>query len=154
NPLCHEFNPEDSVQLIKVPVYSGNAIVTAGLTCTPWGPGGVGGVLVFEVEDTLILNAEINVSHNGFRGAHTFSNGFICNNNTYYQATPSEGLKGEGAAHYVPNQWYGRGKLANGGGGASSGNSGAGGGGNYGAGGKGGNQYTGCGTSGDYAALG
>ncbi len=154
NPLCHEFNPEDSVQLIKVPVYSGNAIVTAALTCTPWGPGGIGGVLVIEVEDTLILNADIDASHNGFRGAHTFSNGFICNNNTYYQATPSEGLKGEGAAHYVANQWYGRGKLANGGGGASAGNSGAGGGGNYGTGGKGGNQYTGCGTTGDYAALG
>ncbi len=154
NPLCHEFNPEDSVQLVKIPVYSGNATVVSTLTCTPWGPGGIGGILVFEVRDTLILNADIDVSHNGFRGAHTFSNGFICNNNTYYQATPSEGLKGEGVAHYVPNQWYGRGKLANGGGGASSGNSGAGGGGNYGGGGKGGNQYTGCGSAGDYAALG
>ncbi len=154
NPLCHEFDPEDSVQLIKIPVYSGNAIVTATLTCTPWGPGGVGGVLVFEVEDTLILNADINVSHNGFRGAHTFSNGFLCNNNTYYQATPSEGLKGEGIAHHVLNQWYGRGKLANGGGGASAGNSGAGGGGNAGAGGKGGNQWTNCSGGGDYSAFG
>ncbi len=154
NPLCHEFNPEDSVQLIKVPVYPGDAVVTGTLSCTPWGPNGIGGVLVFEVKGTLILNADIDVSNNGFRGAQQFANGFICNNNNYYSAAPNEGMKGEGVAHYVPNQFYGRGKLANGGGGASAGNSGAGGGSNYGAGGKGGNQYTGCGTTTDYGALG
>ena len=153
-PLCGDFNPDDSVQLVRVPVYSGSVRVTAPLTCPAWGPGSTGGVLAFEVADTLVLDADIDVSEKGFRGAQTFANGFLCSNNTYYTAVPSEGLKGEGIAHYIPNQFYGRGKLANGGGGASAGNSGAGGGGNYGAGGNGGNQYTGCGSAADYSAIG
>lgn len=55
--------------------------------------------------------------------------------------------KGEGIADYIVGQECGRGKLANGGGGAASGNTGAGGGGNGGNGGNGGYEYNGCGTT-------
>jgi gliding motility-associated-like protein len=154
SPLCKQYNPDDSVQMVRVPVYRGSVRVTAQLTCPPWGPGGTGGVLALEVEDSLVLDADIDVSEKGFQGAQTFANGFFCNNNTFFTALATEGMKGEGITHYVTNQFYGRAKLANGGGGAAAGNSGAGGGGNYGAGGKGGNQYSGCNNPADYGALG
>ncbi len=144
-PFCRDFSPDDSVQLIKVPVYNGNVSVTGTLTCPPWGPGGTGGVLAFDVTDTLILQANIDVSRKGFRGGHVLATGYkCCDTSHYYFPISTEGMKGEGVAHYIPNQWYGCGNLANGGGGSSGGNSGGGGGGSYGSGGVGGYQFTDC----------
>ncbi len=150
-PFCLDFNPDDNVQLIRVPVYSGNVSVTGTLTCPPWGPGGSGGVLAFEVTDTLTLYANIDVSHKGFRGGDPSAvHGFLCCFADHYYAPESvngimgQGMKGESVAHYITNQEYGCGNLANGGGGSSGGNSGGGGGSNYGSGGIGGYQYTQC----------
>lgn len=149
-PLCHNFNPNDSVQIIRVPVYTGTVNVTGTLTCDPFN-GSTGGVLAFEVSGTLNLQADIDVSEKGYRGGNVFGNFFLCNNADFYSAqstgtSTAEGRKGEGAAHYLVSQECGRGKLAQGGGGAGSGNTGAGGGANFGNGGLGGKEYSGCGA--------
>ncbi|MFX9224416.1 hypothetical protein ABTO47_19760, partial [Acinetobacter baumannii] len=54
------------VQIIRVPSYS-NATIASTLTAKSWN-GTIGGVLVFNVTDTLKLNADIDVSGKGFVG--------------------------------------------------------------------------------------
>ena len=67
NNLTRQYDiPYGKVQLIRVPTYS-NLITADPLTCIPWN-GSSGGVLVFIVNDTLTLNANIDVSVKGFRG--------------------------------------------------------------------------------------
>lgn len=145
-PLCRDYNPADSVQLIRVPVYTGTVNVTSTLTAGAF-TGGTGGVLAFEVNGNLNLAANIDVSDKGYRGGNVFGTSFLCNSANFYSAQgafTSEGKKGEGIAHYILSQECGRGKLANGGGGAGSGNTGGGGGANFGAGGLGGKEYSAC----------
>ncbi len=145
-PLCHTYSVPDSVQLIRVPSYNGNATVIDTLKCAPWA-NGVGGVLVFYVQDTLILNSAISADYNGFRGGTIFGNFFNCSSTTdFYTSAASfdDGAKGEGIAQYISGQECGRAPLANGGGGAGAGNTGAGGGANFGIGGNGGYQYSAC----------
>ncbi len=148
-PICNTYSVPDSVQLIKVAVYSTPVTVSGTLTCAPWS-GGVGGVLVIDAADSLTLNADIDVSFKGFLGGNVFGVVFNCSASDY--CTPAigtssaDGLKGEGIAQYVPGKECGRAPLANGGGGAGAGNAAAGAGANYGAGGGGGAQYDGCGS--------
>lgn len=148
-PLCRNYNTSDSVQIIRVPVYTGTVNVTGMLTAAPFN-GSTGGVLVFEVNGTLNLQANIDVSDRGYRGGNVFGTSFLCANANFYTAQgafTSEGKKGEGSAHYILTQECGRGKLAQGGGGAGSGNTGGGGGANIGTGGMGGKEYSGCATT-------
>lgn len=138
--------PDGKVQLIRVPYYN-KANVTATLTCLSW-DGSKGGVLVLNVQDSLILNADINVSSNGFKGGiDPFSNPavFYCFENQYYypQNPDLASGKGEGIAIISDAKSFGRGALSNGGGGGNSHNSGGGGGANAGTGGLGGYQYEG-----------
>lgn len=145
--LCNTYTIAGRVQLVRVPVYN-NPTVTTTLTCQPWN-GTTGGVLVFDALNTLTLNANIDVTGNGFRGGTLASSYFACADAAY--ASPAAGnnggRKGEGIALYVTNLDGSRAPQANGGGGANRGNPGAGGGGNFGAGGRGGNEWSGCGTS-------
>jgi gliding motility-associated-like protein len=144
--------PIGKVQLIRVPYFQ-NYDATATLTCLPWN-GSIGGVLVFNVQNTLTLNANIDVSGKGFRGgADPFSNPSSVNcyeNQFYYPVNPDLASgKGEGIAIISSQKSFGKGALANGGGGGNSHNSGGGGGSNGTAGGMGGYNYdlTPCNTT-------
>ncbi len=152
NKLLSQYHmPNGKVQLIRVPYYQ-NATVTSTLTCMPW-DGTMGGVLVFNVGDTLTLNADIDVSGKGFSGAP----GYNSNNNTLdcfqnnfnYPITNNSdaGQKGESIASISQNIICGKGSPANGGGGGLGHNSGGGGGSNGGTGGFGGYQLDACGSA-------
>ena len=145
-PLCHNYSVPDSVQLIKVATYTSKVTVTGTLTCAPWA-NGVGGVLVIDAADTLVLQADVDVSFKGFLGGNQFGTAFNCNASDYAvsSASNADGEKGEGVAQYISGSESGRAPSANGGGGAGAGNAAAGGGANYGAGGNGGSEYDGCG---------
>ena len=139
------------VQLIRVPFFN-NYVVTNTLTCQPWN-GATGGVLVFNVANTLTLNSDINVKGKGFRG------GIVSNNpdggcgsgspDYFYPLTQPGGSwatggaeKGEGLIDLPASMSAGKGALGIGGGGGNKHNTGGGGGGNYGSGGKGGNELS------------
>lgn len=151
--LKHPYDANGKVQLVKVPEFK-NCIVTRTLTAKPWN-GETGGVLVFHVENTLFLEADIDVSGKGFLGGHISNNpdGF-CNVNSssfYYPLEKTDSLwteggamKGEGIAELPPEMMAGKGALANGGGGGNKHNAGGGGGANYTAGGKGGDEIALC----------
>ncbi len=135
------------VQLVRVPYYQ-TFNVTSELTCLPW-DGTKGGVLAFNVKDSLLLNAALNVSGKGFRGGrgvNANNNSSLCNSPDYYYSLSAiEGAeKGEGITDISNNMLSGKGPLANGGGGGNQSNAGGGGGGNAGMGGKGGNQFSFC----------
>jgi gliding motility-associated-like protein len=155
NKLLHTYEiPNGKVQLIRVPYYNGNVTVATTLTCAPW-DGSKGGVLAFNVKDTAILEANIDVTGKGFRG------GIISNNpdggcgsgspDYFYPLTQPGGSwtsggaeKGEGISTVTDAKRAGKGALANGGGGGNKHNAGGGGGSNYGSGGIGGNELQGC----------
>ena len=132
NKLTRQYDlPGGKVQLIRVPYYI-NANVSATLICLPWN-GSIGGVLVFNVKDTLILNADLDVSSKGFRGGtngNNLTNNWDCFEQAYsYPSNSSLGApKGEGITTIINTK--GRGALANGGGGGEDHNSGGAGGGN------------------------
>ncbi|HZF99672.1 MAG TPA: hypothetical protein VEY71_01655, partial [Chitinophagales bacterium] len=157
--LTNAYSISGSVQLVTVPVYA-NANVTSTLTATAWN-GAAAGVLVFIVNGTLTLNADIDLTAKGFRG------GDVSNNpdggcgagspDFFYPLSPggtgswTEGgaMKGEGIGSVPANMLAGKGKQANGGGGGNKHNTGGGGGGNFTSGGKGGNEMVGCVQSGN-----
>ena len=138
--------PLGKVQLIRVPYYN-DAAVTATLTCLPW-DGNKGGVLAVNVQNTLSLNADIDVSGKGFKGGQALTNipgtGIFNQTDYAYPANLVNGArKGESIAEVSENLIFCRGTLASGGGGGNSSNAGGGGGGNGGAGGRGGNEWGG-----------
>lgn len=147
NTLTRQYDvPVGKVQLIRVPYYT-NLSTTSTLTCLPWN-GNKGGVLVFNVQNALTLNADMDVSGRGFSGGiDPVSNPavFNCNENQfYYPANPDLASgKGEGIADISTARSFGKGALANGGGGGNSHNSGGAGGGNISTGGLGGYQFEG-----------
>lgn len=139
--------PNGKVQLIRVPYYD-NATITSTLTCLPW-DGSKGGVLVFNVADSLVLAANIDVTGKGFRGGNTYNVGpavLNCFQDAYFYDSSStvSSRKGEGIADMGSNKLNGRGALANGGGGGNGHNAGGGGGSNSGIGGFGGYQLFEC----------
>lgn len=139
--------PNGLVQLVKIPSFSSYTVAQKN-TCLPW-TGAKGGVFVLRVAGTLTLNANIDVSGRGFKGGMGntgVSGNLLCNVTTFYHSptTDTSAQKGEGIAIVSVLKSYGRGKLANGGGGGNAHNAGGGGGSNAGAGGLGGNQFSGC----------
>ncbi len=159
--LLRTYTPSGSVQMISVPQYAAVS-VDGELSAKAW-DGNTGGVLVFESSDVVTLNANINVSEQGFRGGDKSTTGGACGSSgngfyTYSYPDVNGGQKGEGIALYVVGKESGRAKQANGGGGGNSHNTGGGGGGNYGGGGRGGDKKTtGCGIAQSpfgYGALG
>lgn len=144
--------PDGKMQIIRVPYFQ-NYTVTTQVTCPPW-DGQKGGVIVFNVANTLTLNEDINADGKGFRGGNDpFSNPsslFCYENQFYYPPNPDlASEKGEGIALVSAQKSFGKGAVANGGGGGNSHNSGGGGGGNSGGGGFGGYNYesTPCNTN-------
>ena len=149
NALTRQYDiPTGKMQLIRVPFY--NSLSTSDiLTCLPW-DGNKGGVLVFNVLNTLSLNADIDVNGKGFRGgvnSNFAQNTLACNiTDYYYDGTSTQSAKkGEGIALISSTKLNGRGKIGNGGGGGNGHNAGGGGGSNASAGGFGGYQLDNCG---------
>lgn len=153
--LNNDYDTDDLVQLIRVPSYR-SANVDEELTCQAW-EDSIGGVLALMVSDTLFLNADINVTGKGFKGAAPFlydegSFGSNCasGDSALYESyyfnesanTVSAGFKGEGIAKFDTTYRKGLGRWANGGGGGNARFSGGGGGGNDGNGGYGGEEDT------------
>ena len=110
--------------MIRVPEYN-KAIVRDELTCPPWN-GTTGGILAFSA-NCLRLEGHINVAGKGFRGGEHRIN--PCNDQVhspvYATADPCFSAKGEGVAGYgIDGNIYGRGAVANGGGGGNPHNGG------------------------------
>jgi len=147
------YQVDGSMQLVRVPGYD-KAEVTGTLTCDPW-DGEKGGVLALFVSNTLVLNADIDVSARGLLGGSADQGDGVCSetdpdlyDDYYYDASSQRaGNKGEGIVSFIDgvgsyNSAYqkGRGRLYNGGGGGNGRYSGGGGGGNMGKGGDAGNE--------------
>ncbi len=151
NTLTRQYDiPVGKVQLIRVPYYT-NLTTTDTLTCLPW-DGNKGGVLVFNVQNTLTLGADMNVSGKGFKGGIGYNPGnatLSCFQNNYFYPinTIQATYKGESISSVSNNIICGKGNLAGGGGGGAGHNSGGGGGGNGGPGGFGGYQLDNCGSA-------
>ncbi|MDP4210753.1 MAG: gliding motility-associated C-terminal domain-containing protein [Bacteroidota bacterium] len=140
--LLNIYDASQSVQIVRVPSYNYAKVTSAGLTCLSW-DGNKGGVLAMIVNDTLLLNGNIDVSGKGFRGAEPTVGVGTCYNypdqrNYTNVASDSAGLKGESLAASSFPYTRGRGDLGNGGGGGNGIGSGGGGGGGFGQGGYGG----------------
>jgi gliding motility-associated-like protein len=130
-----------SIQLISFPDYA-DISIDGPVTAQEWN-GSSGGVVLMRAQNSIILNDNIDVSHQGFRGGTHINSPFGCTfflslSGYEYEASLGHGgMKGEGIAGYTTNNG-GRGALGNGGGGGNDHNSGGGGGSNLGAGGIGG----------------
>lgn len=146
NPLSKIYDGSKSIQLIKLPFFR-SAVVTSTLTCDPW-DGEKGGVVAIMVADTLVLNANIDVSAKGFRGADPVLSDGNCTNTdsllyrSYYfdESFNGAGRKGEGIASYDALYAKGLGRWGNGGGGGNGRFAGGGGGGSASSGGLGGEE--------------
>ena len=139
------------VQLVTVPRYT-DAVVTDTLKAAAWNPvSGTGGILAIEAVNSITLLAPIDAEGAGFKGGTYLDHPeppFTCDWATkitnFYLADPPAspyllgGSKGEGITPGAAAMSLGKGKLANGGGGANNHNSGGAGGSNYAAGGDGG----------------
>lgn len=141
------FTSGQTIQMIKI--YEDDFVdVNSTLTANAWN-GKTGGVVALLVYKKLTLNADIDVSSKGFRGAVP-ENGFtgLCNNSSiYYYDSTVTGLAGKKGEGNVLNPWTytkGPGCLVIGGGGGLGKFAGGGGGGNFGSGGGGGYQMVGC----------
>jgi gliding motility-associated-like protein len=153
-PMSRNYSPTtNKVQLIKVPNYT-DVTVSGELSCQPYNSqNGTGGVIALYVCGTLTLEADINVSAKGFRGA-----------NTHESATPAPApndviSQGQGISpFFVTTILTGNASPAGGVGGGGGmtytngspdlGGFGGGGGGGVGGGGGGGGMFGGGGTAG------
>ena len=84
--------PIGKVQLVRVPYYD-NLVVDNTLTCMQW-DGTKGGILAFNVKNTLTMNAGMDVSGKGFIGGQVINpknNSFYCHENNYYY--PNDPIK-------------------------------------------------------------
>lgn len=152
-PLKHWYDPSQSVQIVSVPIYT-NPTVTGTLTAEAWNPDmQMGGVLALEAL-TLTLNADIDVSGQGFKGGAVSAAGSTTGEAGFVYSEASGTLqksayRGEGLARIdqgiessqlLGYRKGGRGNAANAGGGGNARSAGGGGGSNAGKGGRGGNQ--------------
>ena len=64
--MVNDYDPSGAVQLVTVPKFP-NVTVTGTLTADPW-DGNVGGIVIFEAAGDVILEGDIDVSGQGFRG--------------------------------------------------------------------------------------
>ncbi|WP_128755353.1 DUF4347 domain-containing protein, partial [Aquimarina sediminis] len=135
--VSNTYDVNGTVQIIKVPDYSANALttVTSEITGIPF-DGTKGGVIALKA-DVLRLDANVNITASGFRGgAVNLTDGVTSG----YIGT-SGAQKGEGIADFTVGDRK-RGKQANGGGAGNWTNAAGAGGGNFGVGGRGG-EYNG-----------
>lgn len=158
--LVNTYNLAGQVQVVSFPSYE-VATISDTIRAAPW-DGQKGGVVAIEA-DSLIMQSDIDVSGQGFRGGRSdiaASNNcnFLTNASNYaYNLGNWRGaLKGEGVALPVENQETGRGALANAGGGGNDHNTGGGGGANLTSGGQGGENMepSNFGCDGPYPGIG
>lgn len=136
-----------SLQLISYRHMGSNYTTASTITGLTWN-GNVGGVIAFEVTNTLTLNHPVSADLIGFRKGLINSNAVAgtCLPTLFRTSSNSQAFKGEGIYKATDvNYTNARGKILNGGGGGNEHNGGGGGGGNYSAGGDGGFGYS-CGT--------
>jgi len=140
NKIVKLYDAASSVQIVRVPQYT-DAIIGSTVTAQRW-DGLRGGVVVMEASSSVALNANIDVSGQGFRGGDSSENSAAPFDTDYYNSRISSngGDKGEGIVGATTTYQSGRGPLADGGGGGDNQNSGGGGGSNGGSGGMGGDQ--------------
>ena len=142
-------------QLIKVADYD-SAVVKNPLTAPAWDSlTGTGGVVALFVRGRLQLEADIDVSGKGFKGAvpfpvdtysgNCYSEEVLQRKHFLMNAHDTAGLKGEGAVYRNTLYYRGKGRAINGGGGGNGRYAGGGGGGNYLGGGDGAGQSDECG---------
>lgn len=165
-----------SFQVIRVPQYS-TATLSSGLTAPAWN-GSTGGVLALDVQQTLTLGGNVDLSARGFRGGGGRQRGttqptprvleYVTNSGTDRNASKGEGVAGTPRYTYsnisnavsdnIAEGWSAgssaAGAPANAGGGATdwtgtNHNAGGGGGGNASAGGRGGFSWNSSATDGD-----
>ncbi len=126
-----------------------NFNTTSDITALPWN-GDYGGIVAFQVEQTLTLEHAVHADGMGFRGGARSNNHgppLDCDNSVYRSNSANNGEKGEGIYRNTNNDWrYARGPLVSGGGGGGGHNGGGGGGSNFTAGGIGGAGYDGSTT--------
>lgn len=144
--MLNTYNPNASVQLVRVPIYVNANINGGDLTAKAW-DGNTGGILAIDVLSQFNFSTRnIDVRGKGFRGASLNIASGNCSwilDNSYYKTISSSddrAEKGEGISIWVSGKECGRGPQANGGGGGNNHNGGGGGGSNYGAGGRGGER--------------
>lgn len=127
-----------SVQVISFPELP-NFVTTDDITGKPW-DGNTGGVIALNIPGTLSLKHDINADGIGFRGGiKSKDNGNTCDDVTIRTSVSDFGGKGESIYKMNGTQMlYGKGKIANGGGGGNMHNGGGAGGSNFTAGGFGG----------------
>ena len=153
--LLNSYTSGGHVQLVKIPQYE-NVNVIDTLKCLKWDDT-IGGVLIFEANGTVILNATIDVSGNGFGGGVIFTCNGSCPGLVPNYVMPSiygNRVKGDGISTLPAQLIGGRGTIANGGGAGGAQPSlagltdawynGGGGGGNFGAGGAAGLSGSNC----------
>lgn len=149
--LQRSYDTAGMVQLVTVPQYEA-AVVTDTLKAAQWNSGTrTGGIIAIEAR-SLTLTRPIDASGKGFVGGAyvdhpipPFDCNFSTNITSFGFANPTSGAftggtKGEGITVGSAALGYGKGKLANGGGGANNHNAGGAGGSNYGTGGSGGQR--------------
>ncbi len=129
-----------TVQAIQFNPNSNSVNVSTPVTAPEW-DGEIGGIVFINVPDTIVLNADIDVTGKGYRGGSESDPAVNCGQ-TFYETDDENqaGQKGESFIAYTQFM-YGRGALAIGGGGGNNHNTGGGGGANYGRGGRGGDEY-------------
>lgn len=126
--MVNEYDPAGAVQLVTVPKYA-NVTIDGTLSAAPW-DGDVGGVLIFEAAGDVVLNGDIDVSGQGFRGGdvgglefqygklggstcngHPIGGSDICNNNIYFNCVPTDYFLDDdkSAAEYLLGAYKGEG---------------------------------------------
>ena len=152
NVYINPYNVAGNVQLVQVPFYD-SPTVTGTLASQSWNSTtGTGGVIAFMASKKLTLNADIDVTGQGFAGAPgvngigecVYTNIAANNHDSYPLTWNNAGMKGEGVAIHdytgpllYPNHAKGQGRNFTGGGGGNGWFSGGGGGSNRGKGGNG-----------------
>jgi gliding motility-associated-like protein len=123
--VAKNYDIGEAIQLIRIPEYE-KAVVTGTLTCRAW-DGDTGGVLAIIANQSLILQADIDVSGKGFRGGSAadleeYTGGCSdANDSAYYHKNTlnQAAFKGEGFVQKNSPYTRGYGANANGGGGGN-----------------------------------
>jgi len=148
--MIKSFTVSGMVQIVSIPSYT-SVTVTDTLKAAPWNSStGTGGIVAIRATNSITLQAPVDAEGKGFTGGAyvdypqpPYNCDWATNITNYSLSSPGSGFntggnKGEGITATVAAYQLGKGKLANGGGGANNHNAGGAGGANYGTGGAGG----------------
>ncbi|WP_197428358.1 hypothetical protein [Phnomibacter ginsenosidimutans] len=127
-PLMNAYSASGNTQVIRVPRFTSLTVATVGSIVAPAWNGATGGVVAIETTGSIALStaSAINVSGRGFRGGALDNNSSTAGSGpiTTYRSTSGndgaekgESIAGSATAYDVLNGRYGRGAIANGGGG-------------------------------------